>query len=218
MPFARRLSRAAAVNSIAQLTLKLASPGVPDFYQGSELWDLTLVDPDNRHVIDYTLRRQLLESLEPLVAAAQGGRPVEGGVGELAAEWTDGRIKLLVTTCGLRFRRDHAGFMARSAYLPLEVEGPLADHVVAFARHDNTGTLIAIAPRLVAGLVTGTRLASQPDTWGATQVRLPPSLHAATYTHVITGARVSVVGGGVMVGAVLRVCPAALLWSPGKAL
>jgi (1->4)-alpha-D-glucan 1-alpha-D-glucosylmutase len=194
VPFARRIARVGAINSLAQVVLKVASPGVPDFYQGTELWDLSLVDPDNRRLVDFEYRRRLLDALTPLVTAAEGGHPAPEALAPLLADWHDGRIKLLVTACALRFRRDHAAFMARAEYLPLAADGPLADHVVAFARRDETGCLLAIVPRLSAPRMTAAGLRLDADAWRDTRLRLPAALSGRRFRHVVTGESVDLGG------------------------
>ena len=111
VPFQRRVAQAGMVNSLAQLVLKLASPGVPDFYQGTELWDLSLVDPDNRRPVDFTARQALLDGLGPTIDRLETGRGATDDVADLLERWSDGAIKLFVTACGLRFRREHAGLL-----------------------------------------------------------------------------------------------------------
>jgi (1->4)-alpha-D-glucan 1-alpha-D-glucosylmutase len=215
VPFARRVARAGAVNSLAQLTLKLAAPGVPDFYQGTELWDFSLVDPDNRRPVDFQHRARLLDGLAPLIAAAAGGSAA-GDFTALLDTWPDGRIKLLLTTVGLRFRRAHADFMARAAYVPLAAVGPASDQVVAFARHDDSGTLIAIAPRFVAAHTGTGRWPIGPDAWADTSLALPPHFPAA-YRHLLTGESIAAADGSgdgaLPVVHALRSCPFALAWA-----
>jgi (1->4)-alpha-D-glucan 1-alpha-D-glucosylmutase len=217
VPFARRVARAGAVNALAQLTLKLAAPGVPDFYQGSELWDFSLVDPDNRRPVDFDHRARLLDGLEPLIAAADAGTPAEDGVAPLLASWPDGRIKLLATACGLRFRRAHAAFMAGADYVPLVSSGAAADSVVAFARHDRRGTLIAVAPRLVAAATASDRWPVGANLWSDTALAVPSGLTAARYRHLVTGEIVdappSADGTTLSVARVFGTCPFALLWA-----
>ncbi len=135
MPLQRRLACLGAVNALAQLVLKLASPGVADFYQGTELWQLDLVDPDNRRPIDYALRRELLEMLRPLADRIESGGTAAQEVGELVRRFDSGAIKLFVTTCGLRLRRRHPELMCRGRYAALTAEGAAADRLVAFARY-----------------------------------------------------------------------------------
>src|SRR5205085_9600532 len=118
LPFARRIAESGMHNSLAQLVLKIASPGVPDFYQGAELWDFSLVDPDNRRPVDYDLRRRLLDELRASsLTRAQAAR-------DLYAKWEDGRIKLFLTHAGLQARREHARLFGEGGYQALQPEGP----------------------------------------------------------------------------------------------
>ena len=152
LPFARRLGEAGLHNSLSQVVLKLASPGVPDIYQGCELWDLTLVDPDNRRPIDFELRRRALEDLRgSTLAPAELAR-------SLYEKWEDGRIKLHLTQAALGLRRRYARLFSEGSYVPLQVSGPRAANVCAFARVHEGRFVIAVAPRLVAGLLDGPRL------------------------------------------------------------
>jgi (1->4)-alpha-D-glucan 1-alpha-D-glucosylmutase len=140
------------INSLAQTLLKIAAPGVPDFYQGSEIWDLSLVDPDNRRPVDYGLRRRLLDDLKREMAPE-----------EILARMDDGLPKLWLIHQGLELRRRlPEAFGPDGAYEPLPAAGPRAEHVVAFTRG---GDVIAIAPRLPLRL--------QGD-WQGTALELPP--------------------------------------------
>lgn len=134
---AERVALLGALNSLAQLTLKATLPGVPDFYQGTELWDLSLVDPDNRRPVDFAARAAMLDELQQPDWAA------------LADTWRDGRIKLAWTRELLRLRAAHPQLFSEGSYQPLRVEGPLADRVIAFARrHDREAVIVAIACKL----------------------------------------------------------------------
>src|SRR4051794_9170312 len=125
LPLAEEIARLGAINSLSQVALKLTVPGVPDIYQGNEIWNFSLVDPDNRRPVDYRQRRQLLDSLETTSPE------------DLLNQWPDGRIKLLLTQRLLRFRREHAELFRHGNYLPLTVTGEFADCCIAFARkHD----------------------------------------------------------------------------------
>jgi (1->4)-alpha-D-glucan 1-alpha-D-glucosylmutase len=117
--FAQRIAPAGAANGLAQVLLKLTAPGVPDIYQGTEYWDLSLVDPDNRSPVDFALRQKTL-------AADSASR--------LAAEWPDGRIKQFLITRALAVRSERPQLFTQGQYLPLETTGPMAHHVIAFAR------------------------------------------------------------------------------------
>jgi (1->4)-alpha-D-glucan 1-alpha-D-glucosylmutase len=136
LPVAKEIARLGAVNSLTQTLLKLTSPGVPDIYQGNEIWDYSLVDPDNRRDIDYKVRCQMLESLS---------RPM---FGELIRAWPDGRIKLFLTQRVLQFRRAHSDLFQRGDYLPLHPSGTFAQCCVSFARRLDDKWVVLIAPRL----------------------------------------------------------------------
>ena len=156
-----------ALNSLTQVLLKVTSPGVPDMYQGNELWDLSLVDPDNRRPIDFELRSALLDAL-----LSSPPDPAD-----LLANWSDGRVKLWLTHAALAFRRDHADLFLDGEYVPLMVSGARANHVVTFARRHGDEWAVVIAPRLYVALAAdaGLSIGEAPvgDIWGDTTVTLP---------------------------------------------
>jgi len=180
--FVRPLLEPGWVNSLAQKLIALTAPGVPDLYQGSELWDLSLVDPDNRRPVDFELRRRLLAEVPGLTAEAAWARRAEG------------LPKLLVVAraLGLRRRRPEI-FREGAAYERLTVTGSRAEHLVAFARGAGAVTL---APRLLIGLA---------GDWADTTVRLP----AGEWRCELTGR--STAGGEQPVGALLSDFPVSLL-------
>jgi (1->4)-alpha-D-glucan 1-alpha-D-glucosylmutase len=204
VPFARRVAQAARLSSLAQVALKVASPGVPDIYQGCELWDLSLVDPDNRRPVDFARRQQLL---------AQLGRRLSGGAEarlvlarELAqpAALVDGGAKLLLLREALRFRRAHGPLFLEGEYQPLAVEGEDAAHVVAFARVRGPERLVCVVPRLLLQL--GERAGRR--SWRA-RVILPPWLRGG-HVDVVTGRRVEA-GATLEVATAFADFPVALL-------
>jgi (1->4)-alpha-D-glucan 1-alpha-D-glucosylmutase len=155
-PFAQRVAEVGMHNALSQVVLKVASPGVPDFYQGTELWDLSLVDPDNRRPVDFDLRRKLLDELH-----ASSLSPIERAR-ELYRTWRDGRIKLFLTHAALQARKAHPDAFAGGAYLPLLPTGSRAANLVAFARKGPGGeAAVVVAPRLVASLLDGERLPAE---------------------------------------------------------
>jgi (1->4)-alpha-D-glucan 1-alpha-D-glucosylmutase len=187
---------------------------VPDFYQGTELWDLSLVDPDNRRPVDFAARVAALEAL----TARGGGTELAALAGELLREWTDGRIKLHVTHRALACRREAAALFRDGTYLPLETTGRHAAHVCAFARHAGERAVVVVVPRLVARLTDGgARPPLGEATWGDTRVRLPAELAAGDYADVLTGLPAKAVaeregaGAAFEVGALLDVLPVALI-------
>jgi (1->4)-alpha-D-glucan 1-alpha-D-glucosylmutase len=184
--FQRKIAFFGSCNSLAQVLLKLTCPGVPDFYQGSELWDLSLVDPDNRRLVDYRRRRELLNDLQGRIDEAGGDlRPL---VAELLANVPDGRVKLYLIYQALHFRRVHEQLFAQGAYLPLEAAGAKRDHVCAFARSAGDEAVLVAVPRLVARLVGGAEQPPMgPEVWGTTRLLLPPALAARSYRNLFTG-------------------------------
>lgn len=135
-----------ALNSLAQLLLKITSPGVPDFYQGMELWNFSLVDPDNRRPVDFETRARMLSALQEQEAAVG----LQALVQELLANWRDGRIKLFVTYKALNCRRDNRELFASGGYLPLQATEPQNGHVCAFARRQGARWVLTAVPRLIA--------------------------------------------------------------------
>ncbi len=135
-PLAEQLAQLGAVNSLSQTLIKLTAPGVPDIYQGNEVWDLSLVDPDNRRSVDYEARRTALAGIGNVAPE------------ELLANWKDGRIKLFLTHKMLRFRREHFELFAKGDYVPVQATGAFAESVFAYARRYEGQTALIIAPRL----------------------------------------------------------------------
>src|SRR5438045_7177668 len=111
LPVAAEIARIGAINSLAQTAIKLTAPGVPDIYQGTEIWDDSLVDPDNRRPVDYPKRREMLGSLTNAVPE------------DLLANWPDGRIKLFLISRLLTFRREHPDLFLKGSYTLLPVTG-----------------------------------------------------------------------------------------------
>src|SRR6266404_3924233 len=177
-PFQRLVAAHGAVNSLAQTLLKLTVPGVPDFYQGTELWDLALVDPDNRRPVDFARRQALLEALRARIAAdAAAGADATSLCAELLAHWPDGRVKLYLTHRALTLRRERAPLFAVGGYRALGADGPGADHLLALARADGTDAVVAAVPRLTVrqGGLTGRILLGAPA-WEHTAVVLAEDL------------------------------------------
>jgi (1->4)-alpha-D-glucan 1-alpha-D-glucosylmutase len=227
----RRVAFFGRFNSLSQVLLKLTSPGVPDLYQGCELWDYSLVDPDNRRPIDYRRRREVLAELEGRIAQAgdEPGRGLAGLANELVDGAADGKVKAYAIYQGLRFRRAHKALFARGDYQALEAAGPHRDHVCAFARCSGGDVVLVVVPRLVARLTGGVE---QPPlglgVWGKTVVLLPPHLAGRAYHNVFTGEVLlpacarppgtpNPSGGappGLLLGDSLGRFPVALLYSP----
>jgi (1->4)-alpha-D-glucan 1-alpha-D-glucosylmutase len=175
VPFQSRVAELGIYNSLAQLLLKITAPGVPDFYQGTELWDLTLVDPDNRRPVDYAHRTQLLSDLKQVPHSL------------LLDRRADGRIKMFVMARALRQRAELGGTFERGSYVPLSIDGSGREHLFAFARRDPNGMAITCVPRLVRGLLGGRPTPPVgAEVWGDTRVMLP--CQPAAFRDAITGA------------------------------
>ena len=193
--FADRVSPAGAVNGLAQVLLKLTSPGVPDFYQGAEFWDFSLVDPDNRRPVDFAAR-----------VASLTAEPIEA----LVPSWRSGPIKQAIIAAALQYRGKHAQLFAEGSYTPVAVEGKFADRVVAFARELGTEMAITVAPRLSYKLLRKGSIVFEEASWEDTTLVLegPPR----TLVNILDGPRrVTPDGGRLRLGPLLSPVPVALL-------
>jgi (1->4)-alpha-D-glucan 1-alpha-D-glucosylmutase len=169
LSFEERVSRLAVHNSLVQTTLKLTVPGVPDIYQGADLWDLSLVDPDNRRPVDYKGRVRLLKE--------SAGTPLA----DLLARWQDGAVKMQLTTKILALRAADPELFARGEYEPLPATGPQADLICAFARRCGDRAAIVITSRFPA------RQEADAD-WSGTTISIPQQLAGKSWQNVLTGA------------------------------
>ena len=160
LPVAAEIARLGAINSLAQTAIKLTAPGVPDIYQGTEIWDDSLVDPDNRRPIDYARRREMLTQIENVPA------------NELMQCWPDGRIKMRLTQRLLHLRRENPELFRDGIYEPINFGGAFADCAIGFVRRHRDGAIIVIVPRL------SSRVGFPPigDRWQDTHVILPAGL------------------------------------------
>jgi (1->4)-alpha-D-glucan 1-alpha-D-glucosylmutase len=188
--FVDRVKGSGRINSLAQTLMKHTAPGVPDLYQGTEVWDLSLVDPDNRRPVDYERSKSLLREMRAMMG--------ENVAARVMARMEDGMPKMWVIHQALRLRRERPEwFSAEAGYRPLTVQGAKSDHVVAFLRGDAVAT---VTPRLAMKVM---------DVWRDTAVVLPEG----TWMNRLTGAAMA--GGAVSVKALLREFPVALLVREG---
>lgn len=192
LPFQQQVARIGIYNSLAQTLLKLTVPGVPDIYQGCELFEFRLVDPDNRVPVDYASRRALLDSLLPVLTADQD---VCGEVRALLEAPEDGRAKLYLTARVLRLRRARAALFGEGVYQPLEAEGTGAERVCSFSRCGEDGAcIVVVAPyRFAALTAAATRMPLGAEVWGDTAVVMPEAPAGASsgpaWLEVLTGRR-----------------------------
>lgn len=193
LPFQARVARLGVRNSLAQTALKLTVPGVPDIYQGAELWDLSLVDPDNRRPVDHALRARLLDEVSSALA-----RDRRAALARMLDAWQDGRIKLAVIATLLAFRRERPALFAQGGYQALGAEGRKADHLCSFLRRHGEDALLVAAARFPA------RLAADPD-WAGTRIVWPrDAAPAATrWRDLLTGRTIEAGDGGLQAAAIL---------------
>ena len=210
--FQAPIARAGLWNSVAQVLIKIASPGVPDFYQGNEIWAFDLVDPDNRRPVNYEVRSKMLAGLR-----AQAARDRSGLLDRLRENLCDGAIKMFIASEALRFRRDHTELFSQGSYTGLAPEGNRARHVVAFARAIENQSMVALTGRFFLKLCNSH---GKPigDVWGNTTVALPRKTRHESFQDVFTGqtitAQRSEDGSLVLpLNKVFSQCPVALLFA-----
>jgi (1->4)-alpha-D-glucan 1-alpha-D-glucosylmutase len=204
LPFQRRISYYGMLNSLSQTLIKMTAPGVPDFYQGSELWDLNLVDPDNRRPVDFVDRSSLLREIRERAESN-----ITGLVDELWRTGEDGRIKLFLIYRGLKARHEFPEVFRRGAYLRMEVSGRFKDHIVAFARNHGKSWAVTVAPRFFTTLVQEGESPLGRGVWHDTVVSLGDNC-PATWRNALTGEMVNS-NGSLPVGLTLQRFPVALL-------
>jgi (1->4)-alpha-D-glucan 1-alpha-D-glucosylmutase len=185
-PFQSKIASAGIFNSLSQSVLKAAAPGLPDFYQGTEVWNFSLADPDNRRPVDY---ERLQAQLKQLQDAESGDRAAL--VQRLVAEPADGSLKLYVTRCALRFRQQHRQLFAKGSYLPLRASGEKNKHIVTFARFFRETAVLVLAGRFFTQLERDSRAPLGAEIWGDTEVVLRKQLPSGSYRNVFTGKTVS---------------------------
>jgi (1->4)-alpha-D-glucan 1-alpha-D-glucosylmutase len=172
-----------AMNSLSQLLLKLTCPGVPDIYQGQEMWDFSLVDPDNRRPVDFDLRVRTADELRD--AAMTRG---EAGVcREMLGDYRDGRLKMWVTMQALKLRQRMPELFRLGSYASLEVKRGREEHVIAYARERGQQTIIVAVPRLTYTLMKGKEDAPIGAVWGDAELDLPPQARGRRIVNVLTG-------------------------------
>lgn len=179
----QRIARYGIYNSLAQLAIKIGAPGAPDFYQGTELWNFHLVDPDNRRPVDYIRRRTLLQEVDAALAADGPAALIR----RLMNDPRDDRLKIYATSTLLRFRRSRLHVFQCGAYQPLHTDGARREHLFAFARGDKAERVLVVVPRLIATLLPDAdELPLGEHVWGDTRVEVPAG-GPHRYRHVLTG-------------------------------
>jgi (1->4)-alpha-D-glucan 1-alpha-D-glucosylmutase len=204
LPFQKRISDYGIFNSLSQVLLKNTAPGVPDLYQGTELWDLSLVDPDNRRPVDYDQRILCLQELK---AGIQTN--ILQLIDTLLDTRVDGRIKLFLTFRVLQSRKANRSLFEQGNYQPLSVSGKFKDHVIAFARSFEGKTAIAITPRFLTGIIEAGQLPLGEQIWADTAIELPADSSSSWQDAV--SAQALQVKSHLPVGEALKHFPVALL-------
>jgi (1->4)-alpha-D-glucan 1-alpha-D-glucosylmutase len=169
-PFLEKVAHAGMINGLSQTLLKITCPGVPDFYQGSELWNRQLVDPDNRGPVDFQIRTEALQSLADCAHA-----DTPGLAGRLLANWPDGRVKLFVIWKALCCRRRHPALFRDGEFIPLEAVGDQSHRVIAFLRRRGKEQSLIVISRWVANLPANVDTIPAGTFWKGTRLRLPPT-------------------------------------------
>jgi (1->4)-alpha-D-glucan 1-alpha-D-glucosylmutase len=185
-------------NALAQAVLKLTSPGVPDIYQGNELWDFSLVDPDNRRPVDFDLRADMLKGTK--------------------LRWNDGSIKFHATKTLLQYRKKHADVFTRGKYIPLEVTGERSAHALAFARVLDDDIAITVVPLKPAALFKGQfspEMFGSSELWGDTAITLPEEINFTKMANLFTGTSVEQNKSSIEVSKLFADHPVAVLVKPG---
>ena len=173
-----------AWNSLSQVLIKITAPGVPDIYQGTELWAFQLVDPDNRRNVDCGKLRGLLSQLRE-----SGTRGNRRALRDLNRTWQDGRIKLFVTDAALDFRREQASLFAEGEYIPLKPEGPKGKCIFGFARRTASAWALTLSPRMTVSLASSRGALGSGARWADTALTLPPNA-PRQWTNLFTGAKI----------------------------
>lgn len=183
--FQERVSLFGMYNSASQTLLRMCSPGVPDFYQGTEIWNLSLVDPDNRMPVDYNLRMRMLDEMREDLSRRSTAEYAK----DLTTSMEDGRIKLYITYMTLGLRRRAREVFEKGEYIPLEATGVRSGHVIAFARRFLSTMIVVVVPRFIAKVLSspGTTFA---DMWEDTVVIVPEGPDEETFGNVLTGEEV----------------------------
>lgn len=204
MPFQEWVAKYGILNSLSQTLLKYTTPGVPDTYQGTELWDLSMVDPDNRRPVDYELRSTFLKEIKE-----KAQQDIPKLIEELSSHQKDGRLKLFLTHRILQARKENLTVFEKGDYQPLEVVGNLKEHIVAFARTVGDTMAIAVAPRFYTKLVQPGEFPVGEKIWADTQIKLPQG-SPSNWRNAITNQTVSG-NDTIAIAQILQHFPVALL-------
>jgi (1->4)-alpha-D-glucan 1-alpha-D-glucosylmutase len=201
LPFQKKVAHYGLFNALSMALTKMTFPGIPDFYQGTELWDLNLVDPDNRRPVDFQKRERALREIRE-------GKPSDLAA-ELLSEREDGRVKLFLIQKVLEARNRHRELFQHGSYMPLDMAGTHREHVIAFARTLGDTWALTVVPRFLTALIEESELPLGPKVWKDTAVVLPAGAPGRWRDAVTDGVMDGM--GSLLVGDALKAFPAALL-------
>jgi (1->4)-alpha-D-glucan 1-alpha-D-glucosylmutase len=206
--FEKQVAYYGALNSFAQVLLKITLPGVPDFYQGTELWDYSFVDPDNRRPVYFKKRIQLLEDI--IKQEAQEQKTLTQ---QLLNTWEDGRLKLYITYKALNVRKSYKDVFLNGQYIPLRVTAQKQEHICAFGRYKDSAWFLIVVPRLLTKLVHAGTLPIGQRVWGDDLLLLPEGT-PGHWLNVFTGEKIKTsccAGQGLALSDIMRIFPVAIL-------
>lgn len=190
-PFQQRVAQIGMLNGLSQTLIKLTAPGVPDLYQGTEIWDFSLVDPDNRRPVDYARRRRLLEHLQRADVQEAGAK--KEYFQDMLEHMEDGRLKLYITWKALQVRRQYPEVFQQGTYVPVCVRGPRADNLIAYVRGKENISILVVVPRLCSGLLPDpSQRGISPEMWNDTTLEMWEQAPALSFEDLLTSNRWSI--------------------------
>jgi (1->4)-alpha-D-glucan 1-alpha-D-glucosylmutase len=201
--FQKKISYYGILNSLSQTLLKITSPGVPDFYQGRELWDFSFVDPDNRRQVDYNIRKEILEDI--IKKDKSGTREL---IDELLKKPESGGVKMYLIYKALRSRNENIELFRKGEYVPLKPEGNYQKNVIAFARKLENKYSITAVPRFLTQMIKENEFPLGSEIWKDTKIIIP--FEAESFCNTITGEEIES-KNGLLIGDLFKSFPAALL-------
>lgn len=184
--FQKKVSFFGMFNSLSQTLLKITAPGIPDFYQGTEIWDFSLVDPDNRRPVNFDIRKEMLKTLKKKLAISE--MVLRDFARELLKEWRDGSIKLYITFRALNYRKENHRLFMDGLYIPLVGDGNLKEHICAFGRQREEKVVLVIVPRFLTRLMKGTdEMPLGKELWGDSRIVIPEEIAGDRFHNIFTG-------------------------------
>jgi (1->4)-alpha-D-glucan 1-alpha-D-glucosylmutase len=210
----KKVAHFGMLNSLGQTLLKITCPGIPDFYQGTEIWDFSLVDPDNRRPVNFDLRKDLLAALKKKIKSLRGD--LKELARDLIREWKDGSPKLYVTYQALNYRKKNHLLFREGSYVPLEAEGNMKEHICAFARQKEEKIVLTIVPRFLTRFIQReNEVPSGREIWEDSRIVIPEEISGNKFKNIFTGETIEKTEqdgqGRLAIGEILANFPVALL-------